>query len=184
MKRLAWWLHRHALAVLGTLGVLLGAAALLLDRTELAALRQELQSVQREAQREAPRREARLVHMDGPAGAQGALAQLEQFHAFFARAAAPTDQLRRLDQLARAHGLVLARADYRLAEGSRADRGLARYQVVLPLRGRYPVVRDFLMAALRELPTMAVEQVQLQRKDIGDADVEAEVTLAFFVARG
>lgn len=179
MKRVLWWLRRQGLAALAVLGIVLGGAALLIDRTEVAELRRELRTLQREA----PRRDVRLAHLDAPATVQGTMAQLEQFHAFFGRAAAPTDQLRRLEQLARARSLVLARAEYRMVEGSRAERGLARYQVVLPLRGRYPVVREFLMAALRELPTMAIEQVQLQRKAIADTDVDAEVTLSFFVVR-
>jgi hypothetical protein len=178
MKRLVWWFQRHGAAFVFVAGAAMALAAVVMDRVELAPLQVQLQHLQREV----PRREAQLVHLDAPAEPVGPSEQLRQFQAFFAQAQTPTEQLRRLDALARQQGLVLDSANYRLEKATRAN-ALDRYQVILPLRGPYPRVRDFMMAALRELPTMAIDQVQLQREAIADTAVEAQVTLTFFVAR-
>lgn len=178
MKQLLWWLRRRGQILVFGLGAAMALAAVAINRTALEPLQAQL----RELQREVPRKEAQLAHLDAPAKPLGPEAQLRQFREFFLKAGDPNDQLRRLEAIARKRGLALERADYRLNKAA-ADKGLDRYQVVVPLRGAYPQVRDFMMTALSELPTMALDQVQLQRKDIADTTVDAQVTLTFFVAR-
>lgn len=178
MKRLLWWFQRHGTAFVFVLGAAMAAAAVALNQVAIAPLQAQVQRLQRDV----PRIEAQLVHLDAPAEVVGPTEQLRQFKTFFAKAEPPTEQLRRLDKLARRQGLALESANYRLEKATRVD-GLDRYQVILPLRGPYPRVRDFMMAALRDLPTMAIDQVQLQRETIADTAVEAQVTLTFFVSR-
>lgn len=176
MNRLSWWLQRHG----GRLALWLGLAAMLgalaLQHLQVQPLQQRVQRLERAAQ---ARPELRPVALD-PAAA-GPVQQLRQFHGYFQRAPEPTEMLRKLAALAQAHGLEVKRADYVLNAGS-GDYALNRYQVVLPLQGPYPVIRGFVMSALRELPSVSLDQLQLQRKAVGDAQLDATLTFTIFYA--
>jgi len=97
----------------------------------------------------------------------------------------PLDQLPRelehLYGLARAAGVDLPRADYRLD-----DRGapLAAYRVTLPLRGPYARIRAFLGATLQAMPTAAVDALLLERKKPDDAEIDAQLRLTLYFRAG
>ena len=75
----------------------------------------------------------------------------------------------------------LASAEYRLS--SSGEQRLLRYQVVLPVSGTYRMIRVFVARALRELPTMSLDLVQLERETIGDTTVEAQISFTFHLPR-
>jgi hypothetical protein len=58
--------------------------------------------------------------------------------------------------------------------------GVMSYQVSFPVSGPYPQVRQFIDATLRELPAVALSELSLTRKAIGDSSVEAQIRLTFF----
>lgn len=58
--------------------------------------------------------------------------------------------------------------------------GLARYRVTLPVSGPYPQVRGFIDGTLASLPEVALEELVLERRSIGDGTVEAQIRLAVF----
>jgi hypothetical protein len=60
---------------------------------------------------------------------------------------------------------------------------LLRYAMVLPVKGDYAALRRFLRDALRELPGLALEEVQLRRADTKAAAIEAQLRLILFVAK-
>jgi Tfp pilus assembly protein PilO len=57
---------------------------------------------------------------------------------------------------------------------------LVRYQVSFPVVGPYPQVRQFIDATLTALPAVAIRELSLQRKTIGDSSVEAQIGLTVF----
>ena len=81
--------------------------------------------------------------------------------------------------LATAHGLQMPSGEYRMEQ--RADDPLARYQLTLPLQGRYESLRRFLAQLLRELPSAALDDVQIQREESGDGRLTARVRLSIYL---
>jgi hypothetical protein len=58
--------------------------------------------------------------------------------------------------------ITLARGEYSLGIDPKTQ--LARYQILLPVRGSYPQLRRFMHALLGQLPAVVVEDVDFQRK--------------------
>jgi hypothetical protein len=57
---------------------------------------------------------------------------------------------------------------------------LVRYQVSFPVAGPYPQVRHFIDATLTAMPAVAIRELSVQRKAIGDSSVEAQIGLTVF----
>ena len=175
MKRLESLLAQFGPWGIAAIGVLLFCVAF-----ELGALRpaeQELASLRQAAERRGALEAARAR----PAAA--ADPGYQRFYALFPALDQLPRELERLYGLARAAGVDLPRADYRLD-----DRGapLAAYRVTLPLRGPYPRIRAFLGATLQAMPTAAVDALLLERKKPDDAEIDAQLrmTLYFRAAGG
>jgi len=88
--------------------------------------------------------------------------------------------LRRLHLNAEDQGLVLLQAEYRPVPDSEGK--LVRYQILLPAKGTYPEIRRFLSQASRELPGLAIDGINFQRQQIGDAVLEAQIKLTLFLS--
>ena len=106
------------------------------------------------------------------------VATLAAFYRFFQTGEKPTDWLAKLDAIARASGVELASADYKL---QKTDSRLVRYEIVLPLTGSYASIRAFLHSALQQIPVLSLDQVSFRRRSAADATVQAQahVTLHF-----
>ena len=57
---------------------------------------------------------------------------------------------------------------------------ITRYKVSLPVSGPYVQVRQFIDATLVALPAVAISELNIERKAIGDGAVEARLRLTFF----
>jgi hypothetical protein len=101
-------------------------------------------------------------------------AKLAAFYAFFERQEGPIDWLAKLYGTARASGLELRTADYRLIE---TNGRIARYEVTLPLSGTYGQLREFLKHTLDENPILSLDQLTLRRKRASDSVLEAEAVI-------
>jgi hypothetical protein len=179
VNRLAWLLRRRAEWLALTVGASLIAAALLLHHVVVQPLAQRVQTQQ--AQR-TPAREGMLDRLgDELARADSPRAQLTGFYGHFERDATLTERLARVHAIARGLKLELTRADYKLT--STPERRLDRYQMVLPIEGAYPTVRRFILEVLRQMPTLALESIQFQRKEVGEGAVGAQITFVFFIAK-
>jgi hypothetical protein len=107
-------------------------------------------------------------------------AQLAAFYGFLERGREPPDWLARLHALARAAGLALPAAEYRLhATGTPLD----RYEIVLPVSGTYAELRAFLEAALGEIPVLSLDGVSFTRERAEQARVRAELRLTLHLVR-
>lgn len=148
----------------------------------LAVLRPLEQRVAEMETQRLSQRDGKLRGIDVDAGRYAAPAErLARFHRFFADGESLGDHLARLYAVANANGIQLRRAEYRMT--AQSDQKLARYQIVMPVQGGYPAIRRFVSQALAEMPMLALSQVQLQRKAIGDTAVEAQVTFTLYLAK-
>jgi hypothetical protein len=164
-RRLAWaWLGAALLAG-GAAGVYLGLVRP--AGQDLAALERRVAGLRGQGAERA-----------AGAAAREPGAQLARFQAQFPPRVSAVDGLQRIHAVAQANRLALMQGDYRFVAGVG---GLARYQITLPLRGRYPDIRAFLAAVLAGLPTATLDKVSFDRPKIGDASVQATVRLSLFL---
>ncbi|MNT78114.1 hypothetical protein D3C72_2173220 [compost metagenome] len=89
--------------------------------------------------------------------------------------------IERLYRLASAERISLARGEYALGIDPKTQ--LARYQIVLPVRGSYPQIRGFIKGLLKQLPTLVLEDLELQRKRIGDSELNARLRMTLYLSR-
>ena len=58
---------------------------------------------------------------------------------------------------------------------------LARYRMSFPIKGSYPDIRRFIDATLSTIPAAALEGLRIERKNVGDAGVSADLRFSIFV---
>ena len=109
------------------------------------------------------------------AGADYGPDQLAAFYRFLERKEETTDWLAKLHGIARATGVNLRSATYRTQD---AGARLERYEIVVPVRGSYGQVRDFLRRTLAEVPVLSLDQVSLKRESRNDAELQAELRMS------
>jgi hypothetical protein len=83
--------------------------------------------------------------------------------------------------LAAQERITLSRGEYSLGVDPKTH--LARYQILLPVRGSYPQLRRFLHALLGQLPAVVLEDVELQRKNIADTDLTGRIRMTLYLSR-
>lgn len=85
--------------------------------------------------------------------------------------------VRRIHAMSREHQVVIAESDYRV--NPQGFGGLKQQQLTLPLQGKYPAVKSFVMHLLKEFPGLSVDQVMLRREDVSrdKPDVTVKVSL-------
>jgi Tfp pilus assembly protein PilO len=95
-------------------------------------------------------------------------------YAFLQKEEETTDWLAKLHGIGAATGVQLKSASYRTRK---TEGRIVRYEMVLPLAGSYPQIRDFLKRSLAEIPVMSVDQLTLRRESRNDGAVQAELRL-------
>jgi hypothetical protein len=112
---------------------------------------------------------------------QTAAGRREQFYAGLPAEEKVTEYVDRIYAAATAEGLVLMHGEYAGADLAKA--GLARYRIVLPVKGSYGQVRRFITAATTAIPGLALDDLDLQRQHVADPQVEARVHLSLFLVK-
>jgi Tfp pilus assembly protein PilO len=82
-------------------------------------------------------------------------------------------------QQAETCGLSLDRGNYQWSVGKSG--AIAQYQLTLPVKGSYPEVRKFVDATLAAVPAAALAGITLERPNVGDAQVSADLRFVIFV---
>jgi hypothetical protein len=80
---------------------------------------------------------------------------------------------------AKATGVELPRGQYEFVPAR--DGVAARYRMTFPVQASYPKIREFMDRTLVALPAVAIEGLRIERKNVGDDSVDAELKLAAFV---
>jgi hypothetical protein len=83
---------------------------------------------------------------------------------------------------ARAAGVDLPRGQYEFFPAR--DGVAAHYRMTFPLHAAYPQLRNFMDRTLVALPSVAVEGLRIERKNVADESVDAELKLSAFVRDG
>ena len=169
LPRLAWALGRTGRA--GLLGVaLLLAAGVFLVSTHLPA-QAEVEALR--AELEAARTQARTP------GAAEAASPASTARALPARAETP-GILRQLFSTATQAHLAIDTGRYEVRE-TRSG-GVVRTHVTFPVTGPYPQIRGFLDTVLRTMPAVALSELALERKEISDGEVEAQLRMTIYTS--
>jgi hypothetical protein len=99
--------------------------------------------------------------------------ELKLFQAYLLPHEDIPEVLRLLVGLAASEGLQLSKGEYKVVHDSRG--GFVRYKMNLPLQGSAAKVEKFILSALAQHKTLALESVQFKRERIDAADVEARI---------
>ena len=124
--------------------------------------------------RESPRGRREIARSEDSSPA----AQVSAFERFFPDAGELNRVLREIHAAAEKEKLVLERGEYKLSE--EAGLGLLRYQITLPVKGPYPSIRAFTRRVLKDIPSLALDSVALQRPNVGDEAIEAQIRFSAF----
>lgn len=118
---------------------------------------------------------------DGRTAPRSPAAQLEEFYRFFPGERNSPKWLGRMAEVAAQCGLSLNHGEYAVIE-DKVGR-LSRYRISLPVEGQYLQIRKFLALLATEMPMMALENVQFERKDIATSAVQAKIRLVLYFGR-
>ena len=107
--------------------------------------------------------------------------QLDDFRSKLPSQPQATVAIDKIYALAAQEHITLARGEYALGIDPKTH--LARYQILLPVRGTYPQLRRFLHALLGQLPAVVVEDVEFQRKKIADTELTGRIRMTLYLSR-
>jgi len=107
--------------------------------------------------------------------------QLDDFRSKLPSQPQATVAIDKIYALASQERITLSRGEYSLGIDPKTH--LARYQILLPVRGSYPQLRRFLHALLGQLPAVVVEDVEFQRKKIVDTDLTGRIRMTLYLSR-
>jgi Tfp pilus assembly protein PilO len=92
-----------------------------------------------------------------------------------------TSAIDRIYALASQERIALDSGEYSLGIDPKTH--LARYQILLPVRGSYPQQRRFLNALLSEVPALVLEDLELKRKQIAESELEGRLRMTLYLSR-
>lgn len=110
---------------------------------------------------------------------------LQDFYRIFPRTQAIPDTLAQLNRLAAQQRIVLNSGDYKLTKITPRNvpqqATLTHYEMVIPVKGSYPKVRQLISAILTEIPSVAIADMQLRRDSTLSPEIDAKLVLVLFV---
>ena len=88
----------------------------------------------------------------------------------------------RLWNVARRHGIALRAAEFKLSDVPQDE--FLRYTIQLPATADYASLRGFVVDAMAEMPSLALEEMSLRREDSKSLQLAARLSFVLFVSRG
>jgi hypothetical protein len=162
---------RHELGALGVAALALLAVVASFHFLLLKPMEAKNAALQDRLSRERPRAEA---------GQGSASDKVGAVYQFLEKSEQATDWLAKLHGIGAATGVQLKSASYRT---EKTEGRIVRYEMVLPVAGSYPQIRDFLKRSLAEIPVMSVDQLTLKRETRNDGAVQAELRLTLHMVK-
>lgn len=104
---------------------------------------------------------------------------LQVFYDFFPRVDSSPFWVRELVRVAKKQGVDLSGSEYRLI--NEADARLARYEMILPVKGNYRQIRAFIAEALEVVPAMAISAIAMKRENITADWVETRIEINLYL---
>jgi hypothetical protein len=115
--------------------------------------------------------------------AAGAAGKLESLYSYLGHTEAPTDWLAKLYGIGKATGVELESGNYRTQSAAGNAGRVERYEIVLPVTGSYPQLREFLKRTLTEIPVLSLDQMTLKREGRNDGAVQAELRMTLHLVK-
>lgn len=177
-----WWtlkLWVPRLGVAGVVGLGLCAFAVMFYFSAVLILQEEQAQVLEELET------SRSLAQGGVASPTNAprtpAEQLSDFYAVFPSVQAVPETLRKINQLAEKQDLVLRAGSYHVIDDHTGR--LVRYEVSFPIAGPYPNVRRFMRTVLAEIPSAALDKVDVQKNMADGAHAKTIVSFTLFSRR-
>jgi Tfp pilus assembly protein PilO len=179
----AYWLLSRlikALGVWGVLGLALFLVSCVFYFTKVASTTQQLQQAQFELERAVVAQEdSPKVEMQQVVPAQTKAEDLAKFYDIFPAGASLPEWLRLIDETALKQKLILKRGDYKLTQSQQGQ--LQRYEIVLPVAGKYVQIRQFIAEVLLKSPALALGDIKIRRENTMSPNVEARLVFVLFL---
>jgi hypothetical protein len=161
--------------MLGTPGVI-GIALLVFSLSYvLSALLPAKEDLDAKREQAAGEREKTGVADTSPAG------QLRAFYGFLPAQTAAAEWLDKIYAAASKENISLPRGEYSLL--IEPETGVARYRILLPVKGSYSQIRSFVAVALDAVPSLALDDISFERQKIGDGAVDAKVRMTLYLKK-
>jgi len=141
------------------------------DRT-LKALKQRAEAIKSQS----------TLQMRGKYGADrkiGGEQTLKIFYDFFPRIDSSPFWIGELVRVAKMHEVQINSSEFHMTLGKGSK--LARYEMVLPVRGSYPQIRAFIADALQSVPAMAIVGINIKRKSVKSTQLEADLKVNLYL---
>lgn len=104
---------------------------------------------------------------------------LQAFYEFFPRFDSSPFWVRELVRVAQKNGVEINSSDFRLT--FERDWRLSRYEIILPVRGRYSQIRAFMADALETVPAMAITGFAIKRDNVQSTQLEVRFEMSLYL---
>jgi Tfp pilus assembly protein PilO len=163
----------------GMLAAGLWVAAIALFFSTIQPAREHLDALRRSAETLQTRLQGASQALRDPAHTAGE--QLAEFYRIFPGERDGADLIGRIAAIAERHGLSLEQGEYKTIPDKQGR--LTRMQMILPLKGSYAQIRACLTDLVKDIPVVALEQVQFERQKVGDPLLDAKLRLVVFLGQ-
>jgi hypothetical protein len=184
LERMRWQTER--LGAPGKIGfglivfsIVFFVAAVLPRQAEVSELMEKAEAVQASL-RSAPAQAQQAQVSGGKSRKIQGHQALQAFYDFFPNIDSTPAHIREVVQSAAQHNVEIGGTEYRMAREK--DVKLARYEMMVPVRGRYPEVRGFIADALRAVPAMALVDVMIKREGVETELLEASLKFNLYLS--
>ena len=109
--------------------------------------------------------------------------EIRNFYAAFPNGASLSNSLRLIQKIAIKHKLELNHGDYKLVLTQLAPQNteLVRYEIRLPISGKYIQIRTFIADVMNEIPSLALTEMQIKRESSTSPLVDVQMVFVMFV---
>jgi hypothetical protein len=105
--------------------------------------------------------------------------EIADFYQIFPAGASLPKWLNIINDTALKQHLTLSRGDYKLSQSKQGQ--LLRYEIVLPVVGKYTDIRQLMVALLHKIPALAISDLQIKRENSLSPTVEARLVMVLFL---
>lgn len=174
-QQLRWWSER--LGWTGMAAIVLLPSALLAYAIAVMPAQQQLLQLEQEITDEQRRTQTQQAQTKAVEESQSS--RQARFYGDFPQQHDISKILDKLYAAAKHSNLTLQRGDYKLKRDSNSQ--FLRYEIELPVQGRYPAIQGFAYRALKEIPTLALDEISFKREAANAALVQAKLHFTLYL---
>ncbi|MCB1985310.1 MAG: hypothetical protein H6936_07925 [Burkholderiales bacterium] len=104
---------------------------------------------------------------------------LQAFYEFFPRFDSSPFWIRELVRIAQKQGVEINSSEFRLT--FERDWRLSRYEMILPVRGRYSQIRAFMAETLETIPALAITGFAIKRDNVQSAQLDVRFEMSLYL---